>query len=138
LTQTWLEQVNANRAFRDLVDFFASTESFHLVPEMVRSPESALGRANGRLQNGLLERIATTPPQTRRARLRRVLEAVRAAVPQRMRGLVSMRCFSFCPAVRGHACSPRVTLRTSGHSSQQDLAWLKRPCRGRGRETSNV
>ncbi len=39
MTQTHLEQVNANREFRPIVDFLRSVRYLHLVPHLIRDPE---------------------------------------------------------------------------------------------------
>ena len=36
MTQTYLEQVNVNREFRDIVDFLGSIRYLHLVPHLIR------------------------------------------------------------------------------------------------------
>jgi hypothetical protein len=38
LTQTYLEQVNVNKPFRDLTTFFSSVRYLHIVPQLVREP----------------------------------------------------------------------------------------------------
>ena len=43
LTQTHLEQINANAKFRDIVRFFESTSYLHLVPQLLRHPEAFSG-----------------------------------------------------------------------------------------------
>ncbi|MCC6466168.1 MAG: AAA family ATPase, partial [Planctomycetes bacterium] len=39
LTQTALEQINANRAFRAVAEFFAKVSYQHLIPQVVREPD---------------------------------------------------------------------------------------------------
>ena len=83
LTQTFLEQINANHEFREIADFFASITYLHLVPQLLKYSEQ-LG--NYRLENdpfgqSFLERIAKSPQKTRDARLRKIEEALRACVP---------------------------------------------------------
>ncbi|MCS7225204.1 MAG: AAA family ATPase [Armatimonadetes bacterium] len=46
LTQTHLEQVNMNKDFRLIADFFASIRYFHIVPQLIREPERSVGRKN--------------------------------------------------------------------------------------------
>jgi predicted ATPase len=82
LTQTYLEQVNVNREFRDLVTFFASIRYLHLVPQLVREPDRSVGRANDPFGGDFLEQVAKTQERTRKARLRRIQDALRIAVPQ--------------------------------------------------------
>ncbi len=82
LTQTYLEQVNVNQPFRHLVDFFASIQYQHIVPQLVREPDRSVGRANDPFGGDFLERVAKTQPKIRNARLRRIRDALRIAVPQ--------------------------------------------------------
>lgn len=84
LTQTHLEQIQANANFRDLVDFFGSTTYLHLVPQLLKFAEKIGGR---RLEDdpfgqGFLERLAKTPEKTRIARLNKISKALTLAVPQ--------------------------------------------------------
>lgn len=82
LTQTFLEQVNVNRNFRDVVNFFSTIHYLHLVPQLVREPERSVGRSNDPFGGDFLEQVAHTPEKVRNARLRRIREALRVAVPQ--------------------------------------------------------
>lgn len=82
LTQTHLEQVNVNRSFRDLVSFFESIRYLHIVPQLVREPDRSVGRANDPFGGDFLEQIAKTQERTRAARLNRIRDALRVAVPQ--------------------------------------------------------
>ena len=82
LTQTYLEQVNVNREFRDLATFFASIRYLHIVPQLVREPDRSVGRSNDPFGGDFLEQIAKTQERSRKARLRRIQEALRVAVPQ--------------------------------------------------------
>jgi hypothetical protein len=59
LTQTYLEQINANREFRDIAEFFASVR--YLVPQLVRDPDRSLGRRNDPYGGDFLETVAQTP-----------------------------------------------------------------------------
>ena len=80
--QTHLEQTFANREFREIADFFSSVRYFHLVPQLVRDPERSLGREADPYGGDFLEQIARTNQQIRQARLRRILAALKVAVPQ--------------------------------------------------------
>jgi predicted ATPase len=80
LTQTHLEQVNANQGFRRLAELFASTQYIHVVPELVRQPDLSGARA-GAFGRAFIERIAQAPKKTRDARLRRIQKALKAALP---------------------------------------------------------
>ncbi len=84
LTQTHLEQINANAEFRDLVRFFDSVSYLHLVPQLLRHPEafSGPGIPGDPYGRSFLERVARTSDGTRKARLRKIEAALRIAVPQ--------------------------------------------------------
>lgn len=81
LTQTALEQVYANREFRELAAFFGSVAYVNTVPQLVREPERSAGRHDDPFGGDLLEQIARTSEHVRAGRLRRILEALQAAVP---------------------------------------------------------
>ena len=82
LTQTYLEQVSVNQAFRDLAVFFGSIRYLHLVPQLVREPDRSVGRTNDPFGGDFLEQVAKTQERTRKARLGRIQRALRVAVPQ--------------------------------------------------------
>jgi predicted ATPase len=82
LTQTYLEQVNVNRPFRDLVAFFQSVRYLHIVPQLVREPDRSVGHLNDPYGGDFLEQIAKTQERTRAARLSRIQRALQVAVPQ--------------------------------------------------------
>jgi predicted ATPase len=82
LTQTYLEQVYANQPFREIATFLASIRYLHIVPQLIREPDRSIGRSNDPYGGDFLEQIARTQPNTQRARLRRIKEALKIAVPQ--------------------------------------------------------
>lgn len=82
LTQTSLEQVSANRTFRELAAFFASIRYLHIVPQLIRDPDRSGGGSNDPFGSDFLEQAAGVPDRTRNARLRRIGEALQMAVPQ--------------------------------------------------------
>ena len=82
LRQTHLEQVNVNREFRDIADFLATIRYMHIVPQLVREPDRSVGRVNDPFGGDFLEQIAGTPKRTRDARFKRIVNALRVAVPQ--------------------------------------------------------
>lgn len=91
-TQTHLEQINTNREFREIADFFASVTYLHLVPQLLKHAEELGGY---RLQDdpfgqAFLERIAKTPEKTRNARLGKIEEVLKVCVPN-MRNLRFVR-----------------------------------------------
>jgi len=81
-TQTYLQQVNVNREFRDIADFFASVRYLHIVPQLVREPDRSVGRRNDPYGGDFLEQLARTPEKTQKARLRQIRKALTVAVPQ--------------------------------------------------------
>jgi predicted ATPase len=82
LTQTHLEQVNVNQAFRELARFFETVQYLHLVPHIIRDPERSMGRSGDPFGGDFLEKLASTPEKTRDARLRKISDALKVAVPQ--------------------------------------------------------
>lgn len=84
LTQTHLEQINNNAAFRELCSYFAATTYLHLVPQLLKHSDEISGRIieSDPFGQGLLQRIAKTPAKTRKARLLRIQKALEIAVPQ--------------------------------------------------------
>lgn len=82
LTQTYLEQVNANRPFRDFADFLGGIRYRHIVPQLVREPNRSVGRANDPYGGDFLEELARTNSKTLKSRLQRITKALGVAVPQ--------------------------------------------------------
>ena len=84
LGQTFLEQINANQKFRDIARFFESVKYMHLVPQLIRHPETFAGRVIEEDPFGqrFLEDILQTNGKVRDSRLRRIQEALACAVPQ--------------------------------------------------------
>lgn len=84
LTQTHIEQIRANKDFREVADFFNRIRYQHLVPQLVRFGERIGGRrlADDPYGQGFLEQLALTSPRTRESRLRRIEKALQLAVPQ--------------------------------------------------------
>lgn len=84
LTQTAMEQIQANAEFRELAGYLGDTTYLHLVPQLLKYGDTIGGK---RLEDdpfgqGFLERIAKTTMKTRDARLRRIEKALAVAVPQ--------------------------------------------------------
>ncbi|MFW5854369.1 MAG: AAA family ATPase [Thermodesulfobacteriota bacterium] len=82
LRQTYLEQTIANRPFRDIAEFFGSVHYYHLIPQLIRDPDRSSGRPADPFGGDFLEQIAGVPKKTREARLRRILKALKIAIPQ--------------------------------------------------------
>ncbi len=82
LHQTHIEQVNVNREFRELADFFRTIRYLHLVPQLLREPDRYVGRGEDPYGSDFLEQVARIPEKTRNSRLRKLGEALKVAVPQ--------------------------------------------------------
>lgn len=81
LTQTHLQQIQQNKEFRPLAEFFRGLRYLHLVPQIVR--DRALSAVPGDpYGSDFLVRIKQTPQKTREALLKRLNEGLRLAVPQ--------------------------------------------------------
>jgi len=83
LTETHLEQVQANSGFREIADFFSKSTYLHLVPQLLKYSEKIGGN---RLEDdpfgqGFLERIAKTADGVRKARLKKIEKALQTAIP---------------------------------------------------------
>lgn len=100
LSQTHLEQVNANREFREVASFFAQVRYLHLVPQLVREPDRSVGKVRDPFGGDFLEQLALTPQKTLDSRLRRIRDALRVAVPQ-LRELELKRDKVGVPHLRG-------------------------------------
>lgn len=84
LTQTYLEQINANAEFREISNFFESILYLHLVPQLLRHPDAFSGPSiqGDPFGRSFLERVIKTPEKTRRSRLKKIEDALKIAVPQ--------------------------------------------------------
>ena len=100
LTQTYLEQVNVNKEFRQIADFVASVRYLHVVPQLIREPDRSPGRRNDPFGGDFLEQVAGKPQKTRQAWLRRIGETMKVAVPQ-LQELVLFRDARGTPHLRG-------------------------------------
>ena len=82
MTQTLLEQVNANREFRRIVEFLESIRYLHLVPHLMRAPERVGNPGGDPYGSDLPLRMARTPERVRSRHFRRISQALKTAVPQ--------------------------------------------------------
>lgn len=84
LKQTYLEQVNNNRPFRAVGDYFRKISYTHLVPQMLRHSAALQGRIieDDPFGQGFLERVASADSRTQRSRLAAMSRIVTAAVPK--------------------------------------------------------
>lgn len=84
LTQTHVEQIASNKEFRAITDTFQKTLYLHLVPQLLKYPGLANREATTEDPFGLkfLDRVMETPEKTRKARLRKIEQALKSAVPE--------------------------------------------------------
>jgi predicted ATPase len=84
LTQTFLEQIQANSSFRDVNQFFSDVSYLHLVPQFLKYGD----RIGGRLLDddpygqGFLSSVAKSSERVRNTRLKKIERALSLAVPQ--------------------------------------------------------
>lgn len=82
LTQTFLQQVNANKEFRPIAEALAQIRYLHLVPQLVREPDRSIGKVRDPFGGDFLEQLARTQKRTLDARFRKIVPVLRIAVPQ--------------------------------------------------------
>ncbi len=100
LRQTYLEQVNVNKEFREIADFLGSVRYRHIVPQLIREPERSVGRSNDPYGGDFLETVAGTLDRTLQSRLSRITQALSVAVPQ-LENLEIYRDNRGTPHIRG-------------------------------------
>lgn len=81
LTQTHLEQISANKAFRVIAEYFSRVQYFHLVPQIIRDPTRTAPAQDDPYGSDFIAQMNGTPTLTRNAWLRRMQQALQAAVP---------------------------------------------------------
>lgn len=82
LTQTHLQQVSANKEFREIAEFLETVRYLHIVPQLVRDMERAGGRSHDPFGGDFLEQLARAPKKHLESRLSKITEALTIAVPQ--------------------------------------------------------
>jgi predicted ATPase len=84
LRQTALQQVTQNQKFRELWEFFGTVRYLHLVPQLIREVQKPREDALGPDPFGrdLLDRVRNTPARSKEARLKRIEELLKIAVPK--------------------------------------------------------
>lgn len=84
LKQTFLEQINTNAEFREIVRFFDSINYIHLVPQLLRYAEFIQGSIieDDPFGQGFLVRVSKATDRTQKTRLGKIEEALKIAVPQ--------------------------------------------------------
>jgi predicted ATPase len=84
LKYTHLEQVNANRLFRELQTFFQDIEYLNVIPQMIRESSSVASPSTKEDYYGrnFLERLAKMNEKTRNSYFRKINDCLKIAVPQ--------------------------------------------------------
>jgi predicted ATPase len=82
LSQTHLEQINSNRPFRAIADFFNTVRYYHIIPQLIREPERLVGTKFDPYGGNFLEQIAEMLEKPQDSRLHHIQHALRVAVPQ--------------------------------------------------------
>jgi len=122
LTQTHLEQVNANKEFRPVSDFLSQVRYIHIVPQLIREADRVSPRSNDPFGSDFLEQIAKTPRRTLESRLKKVNRALQVAVPQ-LRELMIDRDDRGVPHLKGRYehWRPKAGWQTEEHFSDGSL-----------------
>lgn len=84
LKQTFLEQVNTNVDFREIVRYFESINYIHLVPQLLRYSEFLLGAIveDDPFGQGFLIKVSKSSSRVQKSRLKKIEDALKIAVPQ--------------------------------------------------------
>lgn len=126
LTQTYLQQVNANKDFRPIAEALAQIRYLHLVPQLVREPDRSVGRVRDPFGGDFLEQLARTPKKTLDARLKRIASALKVAVPQLNELVLERDRASGVPHLKGlyKHWRPNAGWQTEEHFSDGTLRLL--------------
>jgi predicted ATP-dependent endonuclease of OLD family len=122
LTRTYLQDINLNRPFRDVAEFFRSVRYLHIVPQLIREPDRSVGRKNDPYGGDFLEQIARAPEKKRKIDFAQIREALRIAVPQ-LKNLELWRDSRGKPHLRGkyEHWRPEGAWQTEEHFSDGTL-----------------
>lgn len=101
LIQTALEQISANKEFREIADFVAETRYLHLVPQIIRDSSRAGDARDDPFGGDFIARMNRVTQRTRDSWLRRITAALQIAVPQ----------FESLQVVTDHAGRPHLESR---------------------------
>lgn len=84
LTQTFLEQINANKKFREIAKYLSSVQYLHVVPQLVRYAKlyTGPGVPGDPFGQHFLNRIAESSQKAQKSRLKKIEKALKKAVPQ--------------------------------------------------------
>ena len=88
------------KPFREMANFFETVRYLHIVPQLVRDPDRSIGRREDPFGGDFLEHIAGTTEKTHNSRLKRIVNALRVAVPQ-LKELELWRDVRGTPHLRG-------------------------------------
>lgn len=107
LTATAIEQVQANREFRELAEFFANTTYLHVVPQLLKFGDLIGGRTieNDPFGQAFMEKLAKASEKVRKSRLKKIETALKKVVPQ-------LNDLSFSPDESGR---PHLEIRYEHH-----------------------
>ncbi|WP_276671902.1 AAA family ATPase [Schaalia cardiffensis] len=118
LVQTHLEQISANQAFRKVANHLSQVQYFHLVPQIIRDPSRTPPVPGDPYGSDFIAQMNGTPSRTRDAWLRRMQEALSAAVP----GFKSLT-IEIDPDGRPHLIGGYKNWRSSpSHQSEADFS----------------
>ena len=126
LTQTYLQQVNANKDFRPIAEALGQIRYLHLVPQLVREPDRSVGKVRDPFGGDFLEQLARTPKKTLDARLRRIASVLKVAVPQLEELVLERDQASGVPHLKGlyKHWRPNAGWQTEEHFSDGTLRLL--------------
>ena len=115
----------ANQPFRDVANFFSTVRYLHIVPQLVRDPDRSVGLRQDPYGGDFLEQIAQTSDRTKKPRLKRIVNALRVAVPQ-LKELELWRDDRGTPHLRGkhEHWRPQGAWQTEGQFSDGTLRLL--------------
>ena len=90
LQYTHLEQPTANSGFRELADFFKSIDYQHIIPQIIRNPQSFLKSGNVEEFYGrdLFEKMSKMNKTIRESQLKKIESALKTAVPNLKNNLI--------------------------------------------------
>ncbi|MBN2364202.1 AAA family ATPase [candidate division WOR-3 bacterium] len=83
LQYTHLEQPTANSKFRELADFFKTIDYQHIIPQIIRNPQSFQKTSNSEEFYGrdLFEKMSKMNKKVRDSQLKKIEKALKTAVP---------------------------------------------------------
>lgn len=102
-TQTHLEQVNANKKFREIADFLKLIRYIHIVPQLVREPGRSTGKTNDPFGGDFLDQLARFQKDKDayfKSRLIKINKALQVAVPN-LKELSLVKDFKGVPHLEG-------------------------------------